>query len=574
MTAFIPAFREVCREHGHRVALADYTPRRPPQGGTFDYTPRRPPQGGTFEDPQETFTYSELLECVVSAGTALGSRGLGPESLVALKFPKSASYVIAVLACWWCGAAFLPLDPDLPEERQQRYLMDAQPDLVLERLPERPPSRGAAGGISEAGEPVEVGPEDLAYVIYTSGSSGRPKGVEICHAGLVPLLLAQIEAFGLGPGKRALWLLSMQFDASLSDLGTALLSGATLIVADRGAALDLPRRLSEARATHLDVPPALLRSYRPEEMPECLETLVVGGEPSEPALLRQWARRFRVINVYGPTEATICTSLCRVDESWQAPRLGLPVAGMRHLVVDGELCIAGPGLTRGYRGQPELTREKLVEWQGQRVYRSGDRVELLPDGDCLFLGRLDRQIKLRGQRIELEEIEACALAFPGVVRCAVVAQSDALVAFFSGAAAACDLRRYLGERLPAFMVPQRLVPLEAMPLTDSGKNDLPGLARIPLEGDGRGCPPGMAEGCSSALDSLSTLALRGATVGLATDELRHRALRLAVSPGVGGPGRSILLTGATGALGSCMLTRLLQGQHRVIKPELIILQGS
>jgi acyl-coenzyme A synthetase/AMP-(fatty) acid ligase/nucleoside-diphosphate-sugar epimerase len=521
--SFLDAFTRICQQHEQRIALVE---------------------------GERELSYSELWRRSREVGAAFE-----PDTLVALQFPKSIDYVVALLGCWWAGAAFTPLDPELPEIRRKKLVQHV--DRVLTELPK-------AGLL----QPRPLAPDQLAYVLYTSGSTGEPNGVEICHAGLVPLLKAQIEAFDLSPGKRALWLLSMQFDASLSDLGTALLSGATLVVAPAGAAVDLPRCLSQHRITHLDVPPALLRSYRPEQMPPCLETLIVGGEASDPVWLRHWGERFRVISVYGPTEATICTSLARVDASWSAARLGEPIAGMQHVLLpDHELGIVGPGLARGYRGQPELTAQRFVNWQDQRCYRTGDLVS----DDFVFLGRLDRQVQLRGSRLEPEEIERAALALPSVCRCTVLLRSNRLVAFYQGEVSALELRAHLEERLPAWMVPHHLVPLPNFPLTASGKSDLRQLTEL-----------AESYGAENPIDSLAALeiAARLQSEGhavTATEVLEGArrpehalstdALRFAGPVGLRRTGgQAILLTGATGALGSLLLARLSALGREVICP--------
>ncbi len=454
--------------------------------------------------------------------------GLAPDKLVGLNFSKSPDYIVALLACWWAGAAFLPLDANLPPGRLQAYRQAAQPDLEISKLTD-----GIKG-------PARYG--ELAYVICTSGSTGAPKAVEITHAGLIPMLEDQIEAFQLAPGKRVLWLLSMQFDASLSDIGTALLSGATLVFPP--ASGTLPDWLRRLRITHLDIPPALLHRYQPEEFPDEVETLVAGGEPSDPEVLKAWARRTRLISVYGPTEATICTSWRLVDDHWDGPRLGRTLAGMEHRQHQDELLIAGPGLFRGYRGRPDLTETACLWLDGRRYYRSGDRVEASGDGDFFFRGRLDRQVKVRGHRIELGEVENAALQVAGVTRCAASVQDSELVLFYSGQAG--DLRQKLAERLPEWMLPTRIQSLAALPETPSGKADLGALRYL----DSLKAMELAAQLQSQGYPVTALQLLKGNPLGMSSREIEAR-LPADVPAWQAPPwGTTVLLSGASGQLGA------------------------
>ncbi|MBS2036321.1 AMP-binding protein [bacterium] len=495
---------------------------------------------------EQKLTYAELWERVERVAGGLAQSGVGPDSLVGLNFPKSPEYVVALLACWWAGAAFLPLDAGLPPQRLQAYRQAARPDFEIRSLPEGPPLARRFG--------------ELAYCICTSGSSGAPKAVEITHEGLIPMLEDQIRVFQLEPGKRVLWLLSMQFDASLSDLGTALLSGATLVFP--ACDVGLPQLLERARITHLDIPPALLHRYQPGDFPDCLEVLVAGGEPSDPDRLKAWARRYRLVSVYGPTEATICTSSRLVDESWDGPRLGQTLGGMEHRLGEGEeLLIAGPGLFRGYRGQPELTQAACLELEGRRYYRSGDRVRPAGDGDFFFLGRLDRQVKVRGHRIELAEVEEAVLAQPGVERCVASVQDGELVLFYRGRPEPARLRSALAQRLPVWMLPTRIQPLAALPETTAGKADLGALRFLDslkaLE---------LAAQLQSQGNPVTPLQiLRGNPLGMTSLEIEAHLPPDLPAWDAPGWGSRVLLTGASGQLGA-RLAKLLRAQGCQVLP--------
>lgn len=488
----------------------------------------RPHAPALVSDGVDGVTYAELRDRVVALGAELVRHGLGAERLVALALPKSAEYVTALLAVWWANAAFLPLDPSLPVERRRFVLADAEPALILTRARDAAsfqgarcpiwdigegqteravPSAGraAAGGDATAMDRRALPPdgEHLAYLIYTSGSSGAPKGVQVTFRGLPALFEAQVALFGLTASSRTLLLLSTSFDAAISDLGTTLWAGATLCLESRSSlelASDLPRVLAERRVTHLDLPPVLLSRYGPSELPSCLDTLIIGGEPCSPEVVRAHARRRRVVNVYGPTEATVCTSGGVCDpERWSRPLLGQPLPGVEYRVLDeegrevlpgseGELYIAGRALARGYHRRPELSAERFVERDGRRWFRTGDHVRLTTDGEWEFLGRLDRQLKVRGQLVAPEEIERCLEQHPEVRRAAVepsrepaagepgrdaAAASVALQAFVEGPAPldGAALRRFLEQRLPSWMVPQTITVLDALPETRTGKID-------------------------------------------------------------------------------------------------------
>ncbi|MBM3458840.1 MAG: AMP-binding protein, partial [Armatimonadetes bacterium] len=315
---------------------------------------------------------------------------------------------------------------------------------------------------------------------------------------LVNLLSAQITAFGLGRGRRSLFYLSTSFDASLSDMGTALLSGATLVIDPTVTTLTPDRlleRLGELRITHLDLPPALLRLLDPERAPACLETLILGGEPCPPAVVRRWAAGRRFLNVYGPTDGTICTSLCRCDsETWTRPLIGDPIPGITYRLLDAEgapaaagreaeLWIGGIGVARGYHRRPELDAARFHRIGDERFFRTGDRVLQQVNGKIEFLGRLDRQIKVRGQLAAPEEIEAALQARPEVRQAAVALsrvgpEREVLTAYVvpSGDVSPAALLRALAERLPKWLLPQRLEFLPELPLTASGKVDLAALA--------------------------------------------------------------------------------------------------
>jgi amino acid adenylation domain-containing protein/thioester reductase-like protein len=417
-------------------------------------------------------TFAELDAKARGVMSSLRAVGVGANDIVALDLEKSSEYVIALLGVWYAGAAFLPLGPGIPEERRRSMLAEAKPQVILDRegvRAERPSDEPTVSAV----------PEDLAYVIFTSGSSGRPKGVRVAGRGLSMLFETQSDVFRLGPGKRALFHLSTLFDASISDIGTALISGATLVIENPSATIpELLATFERRSITHVDLPPSLLPLIDPAQLPACLETLVIGGEAAEPSRVRAFARRVRVVNVYGPTEATVCSSLCVCDpERWDRPLLGAPLPGVRYRVDEEELLIGGDCLALGYLARPELDAERFVVRDGERWYRTGDRVRPLPNGDLEFVGRVDRQIKLHGVRIEPGEIEHVLLRHPAVREAGVVLRDRALVAFvsLSSAVGEAELRDHLSRHLPPALVPRCIEIVDRLPRSTSAKLDVRAL---------------------------------------------------------------------------------------------------
>lgn len=444
---------------------------------------RHYPQAPAVIDRGTSCSYQQLWDEAAHIAGFLKSKGIGREDIVGINLPKSKEYIVSLLGAWMAGAAFLPLDPSLPQERLDYIIGEAEPKYIISSLKD-------IAGI--AVEPTALQPKDLAYVIYTSGSTGKPKGVLVEHRGLVPMLQTQIKAFGLVPGKRSLFYLSIAFDASLSDIGACLLSGATLVIEDgqklkNGATL--LKILADRQITHFDSPPALLGIFNPQDMPQSLETIIIGGEICPPETVGKWAEKLRIVNVYGPTEATICSSLCLCDaQKWQQPLIGQPVSGTRLKVIDDELYIAGEGVARGYLKQPALTAEKFPVLNGERFYKTGDMVRVLPDGEIQFLGRIDRQFKLRGQLIAPEEIEAQLLRCEGIMQAAVLkrplvkgVRGESLVAFVTPETASVqEVIPSLRKVLPRWMVPDHIESLNSFPKTASGKPDYNILKVMPL----------------------------------------------------------------------------------------------
>lgn len=453
-------------------------------------------------DGQDTLSYAELKDRALRVANALKQAGATKETLVGLHIEKSSEYLISMLGCWYAGAAFMPLDPDLPDERRKYILADSKVALVLSREKAAEKLKGEVSDLINIENALQVSPlhtpdigtiNGLAYVIYTSGSTGNPKGVEVTHTGLVSMLNAQIDAFQLDQNSRSLFYLSTNFDASVSDIGTAFLSGASLCIENISAqeiATSLRRIISDRGITYVDIPPSMLRILDPDNAPSTLKSVTIGGEALDPEIARKWADKVRLVNVYGPTEATICTSLCIIDpENWNQPTIGNALPGVDYKVVNedlsetkigdsGELLIGGIQLARGYLGKPELNSEKFISIDGQRYYRSGDLITVGPNHDLVFQGRIDRQVKMRGQLVELEEVEAKILKDPSIAQAAVVKREihgrDALVAFIKpkGQFDETRIQQRLAASLSSWMIPSHFEEISDMPLTTTGKIDL------------------------------------------------------------------------------------------------------
>ncbi len=466
-------------------------------------------------------TYRELDEASNRLARYLQHLGVGPEVRVGLCLDRSLQLLVGILGVLKAGGAWVPLDPGTPRERMATLLEDALgglpgpllltegegidglslPGLRMIRL------EADAGEIArqETG-PVSSGatPDSLAYVIFTSGSTGRPKGVAVAHRGLANLIAAQAGLFQVGPGSRVLQFASSGFDAVVAEIAVTLGTGATLHLAGREELMpgpDLARLLRERDISVVTLPPSALAVMPPEPFP-ALRTLVVAGEACPPATARSWAAGRRLVNAYGPTEATVCASAEVFGEPDERLTLGRPLPNVALYGLDarlrpvpagvaGELCLAGPGLARGYLGRPDLTAEAFRPhpWSaepGARLYRTGDAARRLPDGRFELLGRLDRQVKIRGFRVELGEIEAALESCPAVRQAAVVLREDGgeklLAAYVVGEIAAAGLRSFLTERLPGYMIPALFVPLAEMPLLPSGKPDRKMLSRMPAGG--------------------------------------------------------------------------------------------
>jgi amino acid adenylation domain-containing protein/non-ribosomal peptide synthase protein (TIGR01720 family) len=479
----------------------------------------------SFKD--ERVSYQELNARANRLAHHLRTLGVGAEVLVGLCLERSVEMVVGLLAILKAGGAYVPLDPAYPVGRLSFMLEDARvPVLVTQgSLLDALPAGWAqvicldtewetliAAESAENLAPV-TSPANTAYVIYTSGSTGRPKGVVAQHRGLCNLTAAQIRAFNLKAHSRVLQFASLSFDASVSEVFTTLIAGATLCIPSPETPLhgdSLTGLLRDQSITIATLPPSVLAATAVEELPD-LETIIVAGEACPVEVVARWAAGRRFLNAYGPTEATVCATICENPELGDAPPIGRPIANVSVYLLDSELrpapvgvaaqlLIGGAGLARGYLARPALTAERFIPHPfaaepGARLYRTGDVARYLPDGRIEFLGRADQQVKVRGYRIELGEVEAALGRMAGVRQCVVTATEEEaggrrLVAYVvseGGTLPVEEMREWLKSVVPDYMIPATFVALAEMPLTGSGKVD---RARLPEAGTDR---PGLAE---------------------------------------------------------------------------------
>ncbi|WP_318212295.1 non-ribosomal peptide synthase/polyketide synthase [Streptomyces sp. SJL17-1] len=464
----------------------------------------------------QSLSYASLDARANQLARHLVAQGVGPESLVGVCLERGADLIVALLAVLKAGGAYLPVDPAYPAERMAYMVGDASPVVVLASsatagvlpvsdasvvLLDDAQTVAAVDGLATGPLDTRIRPEHPAYVIYTSGSTGRPKGVVVTHGGVVGLCESHgrsVFATTDGAPLKVALTTSVSFDASWNQL-SALFSGHELHVADADTWLDAGRLVAWMRASRIDfaeITPSYLQLLLDEGLFEGVHRpsrIGVGGEATPTAL---W-ERLRALegvegfNFYGPTEATVDTSIARLSTSADVV-VGSPVPNARVFVLDeslrevpvgvpGELYVSGTGLARGYVNRPVQTAERFVaspfSASGERMYRSGDRVKWTAEGQLVFLGRTDDQVKVRGFRIELGEVQAAVAAHPQVAQAAVVVREDIpgdrrLVAYVVTTG---ELTHPIGEfaarSLPEYMVPSAVVVLDALPLTANGKLD-------------------------------------------------------------------------------------------------------
>ncbi|WP_232665726.1 non-ribosomal peptide synthetase [Pseudonocardia sp. TRM90224] len=450
---------------------------------------------GTVICGEEEVTFAELDARADGLARHLADRGVGPEAVVGIMLPRSVDMVVAVLAVLKAGGAYLPLDPEYPADRLDLMITDARPLLVVGTPDVAERVRVPVVGVHERGDgplrPPHV--DNPAYVIYTSGSTGTPKGVAVGHRGLMGLLEASRRRLRVTSASRKLLTASISFDTFYFQLVIGLLQGECLVVcpSPRPTPDELAQLISRHRLTHMGLSPSAMAALHDEHsLPDGMVP-VVGGEACGPELVGRLAAAHTAFNAYGPTEASVNSTLWQLRAGIDAyAPIGVPDPGTTVHVLDaglrmvppgvvGELYIGGSGLARGYRDRAGLTAARFVAdpfGSGERLYRTGDLVRWSA-GELEFVGRADDQVKIRGFRVELGEVEAAMAALPGVTDAVVTVHGGGpvgsrLVGYAVPATVdPAAVRSALAQRLPEHMVPAAVVALDALPLLPNGKID-------------------------------------------------------------------------------------------------------
>ncbi|GAB4197008.1 MAG: hypothetical protein Tsb002_30770 [Wenzhouxiangellaceae bacterium] len=499
---------------------------------------RQQPTATALRGAAETLSYEQLDQRANVLAQALLERGLKTGSAVGVLLPRCFDLYAAVLAIWKAGGCYVPFDPATPAPRIAYIAADSELQLIITQSHLQPLL--SAGEIeaealvvdesslpqSAAAPDVALSRDALAYMIYTSGTTGHPKGVMIDHGALLHYACAAANEFAMGPGDRMLQFASLSFDASAEEIFPSLISGSCLVLRDDamlGSVQSFFDRCSDAGITTLDLPTAYWHEvvdslvHDPElQLPPSLRLIIIGGEAALPAKVAAWQSRIgsqvQLLNTYGPTEATVTVSGVDLAQLPVHPKavvtpIGRPNANTRIYVVDkhgqptppcvyGELLVGGATVGVGYHKLPLLTTEKFIDdyftgQPGARLYRTGDIARYTPAGVLEFRGRRDGQVKVRGFRIELDEIEAALRRHADVAQAAALVRPDPqshepmLVAYVVAADGAAlgdgaGLQRWMADYYPAYMVPAVIQVLAAMPLTVSSKFDRQALAALPL----------------------------------------------------------------------------------------------
>ena len=475
----------------------------------FEQQVNRTPDAIAIDADGVQLSYNQLDRSANQLAHYLRKLGVGPERLVGICVERSPEMIVGMLAILKAGGGYLPLDPSYPMERLEFIINDADVEVLLAQKSESeqlPKNRARVVYLDEefplisleSDKPVdvEVTSDSLAYVIYTSGSTGKPKGVMLSHRGVCNLSPAMAKLLDVRPGRRVLQFAALGFDATVEEVFKTLLSGATLCLTDRYSLMPgapLLELLLKQAITNITIPPSVLASL-PDATVPALDTILVAGEACAADVVARWARGRNFFNAYGPSEATVCTTMTLCKAEREAPPIGRPIDNVQVYLLDkflrpvpvgarGELYIGGASVGRNYLRRPALTAERFIPdpfggEPGTRLYRTGDLARHRADGQIEYQGRTDNQVKVRGYRIEPGEVEAALEQHPDVNEAAVVVRTGAdkekqLVAYVvpRSAPAPDELRKFLAGRLPQFIIPSAFVSLDALPLTPIGKLD-------------------------------------------------------------------------------------------------------
>ena len=507
-----------------------------PEGGSsiielFERQARATPEQVAVQSGGNSVSYSQLRLQSLQLASVLRGRGIGRNGIVALLCERSEYMVLGMFGSLKAGAAYVPIDPDLPGERVDFILRDSAARVILttkafytSRLelftgyevllmdemtgdPETDDIVARVGSVNA--------PDDPAYIIYTSGSTGRPKGIVILHKGFLNNVLAFKSRYanGFSAADRCLAVANIAFDASVPEIYMPLTSGSTLVILDKDRLFE-PAKLAdfivEQAITLAYIPPVLLkdvlRCLQPYGAAIQLNKMFVGVESIKDTVLYDYCALIKgvdIVNGYGPTETTvICSALSYIPQTplGENISIGKPIANYRIYIVNnslellpvgvaGEVCVSGPGVAQGYLNNDELTALKFINdpfSEGKKMFRTGDLAKWTPEGDIIFIGRKDNQVKIRGYRVELGEIESVLLNYPSIKDAVVCALDDGagskyLYAWVVGEVGvvgeAAGIRAYLSGLLPGYMIPSGFMVLESIPVTSNGKTDRKKLPR-------------------------------------------------------------------------------------------------
>ncbi|BBZ13666.1 amino acid adenylation domain-containing protein [Mycobacterium branderi] len=488
-------------EVGNRAALTRPTVSAVPVPGLFDAQVERAPASVAISCGEQAWTYRQLDEAANRLAHLLVRYGAGRGECVALLMSRSAEAIVAMLAVFKTGAAYLPIDVAAPGARLEFLLADAAPVAVITTSELADRFDGHKLAVIDVRDPAVQSqpntalpapdPEDIAYLIYTSGTTGTPKGVAVTHRNITQLL-GSLDA-GLPVAGAWSQSHSLAFDVSVWEILAPLLRGGRVVVIPESVTAspdDFHDMLVAGQVDVLTQTPSAVQVLSPEGLEST--ALVMAGEACPAEVVDRWAPGRVMLNAYGPTETTMCVAVSApLGAGCGVVPIGSPVAGAALFVLDawlrpvpvgvvGELYVAGAGVACGYVRRSPLTASRFVACPfgdpGQRMYRSGDLVSWRADGQLDYLGRADEQVKIRGYRIELGEIQAVLSGLDGVEQAAVVAREDRpgdkrLIGYITGTADPTGMREKLADRLPAYMIPAAVVALDAMPLTPNGKLD-------------------------------------------------------------------------------------------------------
>lgn len=526
----------------------------------FEEMARRVPHYTAITCKDETMSYAELSNKVNSLAAGLRIEKVRKQDIVALTMGRAIDVIAGMLAILKVGAAYLPIDPEYPERRKNDMLTDSRASFLLTH-----------SGLEAAGEHVKVlyidelytaNPEynenecvepaadDLAYIIYTSGSAGQAKGVMIEHKSVVNFFNGMAEVIDFSEGKKILALTTISFDIFVLEALLPLTRGLTVVMADEEMQKN-PRLLADFIRHHdidmLQATPSMMRllascDNEPFECLRGLKEIMIGGEAFPQSLLDPMRRKTsaKIYNLYGPTETTIWSTVSDATAKNDID-IGKPILNTQVYIMDesnhpvpageeGELCIGGSGLARGYAHRPELTAERFVPnpfVPGERMYKTGDRVKLLPDGNLQYLGRIDNQVKIRGHRIEVEEVEGALMEHPYIQQAAVASWEDQENNKYLCAYVIAEhelhpgaLREFLSHSLPDYMIPSYFIRLDHMPYTLNGKIDrkaLPFPEKIQLANEGH--VPDRAGEDADILSKIKAIIRANAEIGLPLEEI-------------------------------------------------------